>query len=107
MHFFSHFGAALAFVLLASASPLEPRGKSTFTVHEGVVKANKLSGPAAVAAVYGKYNRTPPPDVKAAAANNDGTVTATPEQYDSEYLCPVNIGGQVLNLDFDTGSADL
>ena len=26
---------------------------------------------------------------------------------DSEYLCPVTIGGQTLNLDFDTGSSDL
>lgn len=107
MHLFPHLAIALAFSLLTTASPLEKRGKSTFTIHQGIVKPNKLSGPAAVAAVYGKYNRTPPPDVKAAAANNDGTVTATPEQYDSEYLCPVNIGGQVLNLDFDTGSADL
>lgn len=29
------------------------------------------------------------------------------EQYDQSYLCPVTIGGQTLNLDFDTGSADL
>jgi hypothetical protein len=28
-------------------------------------------------------------------------------QYDSEYLCPVTVGGQMLNLDFDTGSSDL
>jgi hypothetical protein len=36
-----------------------------------------------------------------------GTVTATPEDGDIEYLSPVTIGGQTLNLDFDTGSADL
>lgn len=29
------------------------------------------------------------------------------QQYDSEYLCPVTVGGQTLNLDFDTGSSDL
>jgi len=46
-----------------------------------------------------------PADVAAAAAQ--GSVAATPEQYDSEYLCPVGIGGQTLNLDFDIGSADL
>jgi aspergillopepsin I len=28
-------------------------------------------------------------------------------QYDSEYLCPVTVGSQTLNLDFDTGSSDL
>lgn len=106
MYRISHFGFGLACVLLACASPLEPRRKTTFTVHQGVVKP-KLSGPAALVSVYGKYNRIPPPDVKAAAASNDGTVAAIPEEYDSEYLSPVNIGGQVLNLDFDTGSADL
>lgn len=28
-------------------------------------------------------------------------------QYDQAYLCPVSLGGQTLNLDFDTGSSDL
>lgn len=39
--------------------------------------------------------------------NEDGEVTATPEADESEYLSPVTVGGQKLNLNFDTGSADL
>ncbi|EMC91743.1 hypothetical protein BAUCODRAFT_79696 [Baudoinia panamericana UAMH 10762] len=35
-----------------------------------------------------------------------GEVVATPEENESEYLEPVTVGGQVLNMDFDTGSAD-
>lgn len=42
-----------------------------------------------------------------AAASDDGTVTANPTEYDSQYLEAVTIGGQQFQLDFDTGSADL
>ncbi|KAJ4416277.1 hypothetical protein N0V85_002346 [Neurospora sp. IMI 360204] len=44
---------------------------------------------------------------KAAAGTEAGAVTATPEQDDVEYLAPVKIGGQTINLDFDSGSSDL
>ncbi|KAI1810470.1 acid protease [Poronia punctata] len=42
-------------------------------------------------------------------ANNNGTgiVPNQPEANDVEYLSPVSIGGQQVNLDFDTGSSDL
>ncbi|TVY82469.1 Aspartic protease PEP3 [Lachnellula suecica] len=49
-------------------------------------------------------------NVTAAATNataGSGIVTATPEQGDVEYLSPVNIGGQTMNMDFDSGSSDL
>src|SRR5277367_3397440 len=63
------------------------------------------AGPVALKNALVKYGAAVPENVAAAAAQ--GSVIATPEQYDSEYLCPVDIGGQTLNLDFDTGSADL
>ena len=95
--------SALAIVALANASPIR-RAKQAFTVHQGVAKPF-VPGPVLLMKAYEKFGATPPSDVAAAAAT--GSVTATPEQYDSEYLCPVSIGGQTLNLDFDTGSADL
>ena len=36
-----------------------------------------------------------------------GDVTTTPEPQDVEFLSPVEIGGQTINMDFDTGSSDL
>ncbi|KAH6609804.1 hypothetical protein Trco_003150 [Trichoderma cornu-damae] len=41
------------------------------------------------------------------ASGQVGSVTNTPEGNDVEFLSPVKIGGQTLNLDFDTGSSDL
>ena len=106
MRFLEQLSAASALLALASGSPVEKR-KSSFTVHQTVAKPFIKSGPAAVAAVYAKYGATPPQDVINAAAANDGTVTTNPTEYDSEYLTPVSVGGQTLNLDFDTGSSDL
>lgn len=41
------------------------------------------------------------------AAKQQGSVTASPEQYDQAYLSPVTLGSSQVMLDFDTGSADL
>ncbi|KAK8075019.1 aspartic peptidase domain-containing protein [Apiospora hydei] len=92
-------------------------------------------GPLAMARAYSKYGVEFTDDLLAAierlleelglgnngsgngAGNDDssnstsgqGEVAALPELFDSEYLCPVQIGTppQTLNLDFDTGSSDL
>jgi aspergillopepsin I len=95
--------SVLAVVSLAAATPIR-RVKQAFTIHEDVAKPF-TPGPVQMWKTYQKYGVVPPADVLAAATG--GSVAATPEQYDSEYLCPVTIGGQTLNLDFDTGSADL
>lgn len=103
--------AAWALSSLAAASPIElveQRDlKQAFTIHQSVPKQWILSGPAAVLSTYRKFSKPAPQDVVAAAAANDGIVSASPTQYDSQYLTPVTIGGQTVNLDFDTGSADL
>lgn len=108
MGFIKTLGAASALISCVSAVPLdlEKRG-AAFRLDQTVQKPFILSGPTLMAKTYAKYGKAVPAVIAAAAANNDGTVTATPEEYDAEYLCPVTIGGQSLNLDFDTGSSDL
>ena len=107
MCFIWQLSAALCLWAHASASPVERRDiQESFTVDEAVLKPLK-SGPSALLSTYLKFNKEAPADVVAAASANDGTVITDPTKYDSSYLTPVTVGGQTLNLDFDTGSADL
>ena len=97
--------STLAALIAAKPVPRAVPTKKGFTVNQSVAKPFQ-PGPVQVQKAYNKYKRPVPADVAAAAAG-DGSVVNTPEQYDAEYLSPVTIGGQTLNLDFDTGSADL
>ncbi|CAD0089278.1 unnamed protein product [Aureobasidium mustum] len=66
--------------------------------------AASAAAPAATDAPSSSYAAPAP------AANKDdetGEVAATPADNGAEYLSPVTIGGQKLNLNFDTGSSDL
>ena len=105
---------ASAFVSFTWASPLVKRQTKKFSVTQSVPKPFKVAGPIALARAYGKYANVGakvPAVVQAAAVNasqfDNGAVPASPEANDLEYLAPVTIGGQTLNLDFDTGSSDL
>lgn len=96
--------STLAGVVLAAPTARQPT-KRGFTVDQKIPKP--YQAPAVqLQKAYQKYNVAVPEDV-AKAAKGDGSVAATPEQGDIEYLSPVEIGGQTMTLDFDTGSADL
>ncbi|KAG2171163.1 hypothetical protein JADG_010902 [Aureobasidium aubasidani] len=103
--------AALAAVAaVAVASPIEPRANIKFSVPQVSTGNTKVAAPPlALSKAIHKYNGTPPTVVQAAAAaaQQSGSVTANSYNGDSEYLCPVSVGGTTLNLDFDTGSSDL
>ncbi|KAK5685075.1 hypothetical protein LTS10_003150 [Elasticomyces elasticus] len=111
MHTFITSAALVASASVAFAAPAQLVGRSTFQVKQ--VAAGKVyrPGPVAMMQTYNKYAKVgavaPSVVSNAAAALQSGSVAANPEQYDESYLCPVQVGGQTLNLDFDTGSADL
>lgn len=107
MQFIKKLSAGLFLSAISLASPVERRDiKQFFTIDEAVPQPLK-SGPSALLSTYIKFDKPAPDDIVAAAAANDGIVSADPTKYDSSYLAPVVIGGQTLMLDFDTGSADL
>jgi aspergillopepsin I len=97
--------AGAAFAAPTAAPTAHQSAKRGFTVHQKIAKPYQAPV-LQLQKAYQKYNVAVPEDV-VRAAQADGTVAATPESGDVEYLSPVNIGGQTLNLDFDTGSADL
>ncbi|KAI7348256.1 aspartic protease pepB [Hortaea werneckii] len=106
--------SSAAFVALAtftSAAPAQLAGRETIQIKQVAHGSVPRIGPIDMMKTYEKYARIgaqAPEDVKlAAAAVQSGSVKANPEAYDISYLSPVQIGGQTLMLDFDTGSADL
>jgi aspergillopepsin I len=90
---------------LAAAAPTATQ--SGFTINQVAVPRTKAR--AAPVAEYAralrKFKANVPPTVAAAAES--GTATNTPVSGDEEYITPVSAGKSTLNLDFDTGSADL
>ncbi|EOA87041.1 uncharacterized protein SETTUDRAFT_135600 [Exserohilum turcica Et28A] len=130
---FIFFVALLAAVALAVPSPKIQ--KRSFKVPRQLNTAHPTgpNGPAALRKVFRKYNFQMREDfmvkdgfisfskqsqdnvttesAAAAAApggtNKTGTVAANPANNAALFLSPVDVGGQTLNLDFDSGSSDL
>jgi len=63
----------------------------------GATFSNSTSNTTSASAVNGTSNGTA----------TSGVVIASPAAGDVEYLSPINIGGQIINLDIDSGSSDL
>ncbi|KAI9711245.1 MAG: Type I transmembrane sorting receptor [Bogoriella megaspora] len=110
MHFTSSVVAVAALAQIAVASPRyhHSQSHSHFKISQ-VATGRKFTrnGAQSVMKTYQKFSKTVPSHVQAAAAAVSGAATTTPEPNDQEYLTPVTVGNNTLNLDFDTGSADL
>ncbi|KKY30766.1 putative secreted aspartic proteinase precursor [Diaporthe ampelina] len=127
------FGAYLVALLatsaeLASGLPQrvgtdKSRGGQTISVPVKRNAVSKKHPAVALAKVYSKYGKEMPTRLKTIVRNHragvgmastkrsttEGSVSAVPEQYDTEYLADIQIGTppQTLPMDFDTGSSDL
>jgi hypothetical protein len=105
------FGAAVSQAAPATVPITGLVGSSHFTV-PAIHNPNYVrNGTAAMLKAYAKYNLKPTREMPAVFTESlmrrqDGSVPAVPND-GSEYLVPVTIGGEPLNLDFDTGSSDL
>jgi len=75
--------------------------KASKTASAGAAKSTGSTG------ASGSSSNSTTTNSTASAGTGIGIVTATPEQGDVEYLSPISIGGQTMNMDFDSGSSDL
>lgn len=99
--------SALALSAVAAAAPTSARSK--FTLNQVAVKKPASPPAAKYAKALAKFHAPIPVHVAAAAAagSQSGSATNEPTADDEEYVTPVTAGNSQLNLDFDTGSADL
>ena len=105
------FGATVSQAAPAPVPKAGFFGSSSFSVPAVHNDHYVRNGTAALLKAYAKYNLKPTREMPEAFTSSlrkrqDGSVTAVPND-GSEYLVPVTIGGEPLNLDFDTGSSDL
>ncbi|KAL4920543.1 aspartic protease pep1 [Aspergillus aurantiobrunneus] len=97
---------AFGLAAVASAAPTNTPGLG-FTIDQLLkpILGRGINLPQMYGNSLAKYGAPVPSHVRDAMGH--GSAVTTPEEYDVEYLTPVDIGGTTLNLDFDTGSADL
>lgn len=104
----------IALVLTAQAAPSSEKVSAGSFSLPAIHTANR-NGTAAMLKAYKKFNLIPtqdfPPsfwnELHVSRKRQDSSAPASPDSTNSEYLVPVTVGGQKLNLDFDSGSADL
>lgn len=120
----------LCFTVLLLSISAAPHGGS-YKIHRRAVASGPKNGVMVLEKAYRRRNWTPPEGLGAAVAFHEdvvanpvhstikedvaiggggtgsGTVTAKAYGTNTEYLCPVQIGEQIFNMDLDTGSADL
>ncbi len=98
--------AAVGLAAVASAVPTSnPRQGFTLDQILSPKSSHGINFPKMYGKSLSKYGAPIPARLR--DAEGHGTAVTTPQEYDIMYLTPVNVGGTMMNLDIDTGSADL
>ncbi|KAK6384428.1 uncharacterized protein PV06_10933 [Exophiala oligosperma] len=111
---------ALLFITTAFSSPIRQKQKRSFKIPRIPQPNYKPNGKAAYKRALFKFgfgdisfqpNGEIATRIQAATnasvdATEDGQTAATPSQNDAQFLSPVNVGGQTLVMNFDSGSSD-
>lgn len=118
-HFQSFIFVALLITAVLAAPTQHLRHKRSFKVPRIQQHNYVPDGTSALRKAYKKYgfgnldtlrNISLTPKVAAATGpgneTEDGEVSASPTQNDAEFLSPVSVGGQMLVMNFDSGSSD-
>ena len=113
----------LNLILATSAAPQQLKPRSFKIRRQATGTTRVRNGIAEMGKAYQKFGFPVPDDMSLAitqsnvqapanatektAAKQQGSTDAKPQQGDSEFLSLVDIGGQTIMMDFDTGSSDL
>jgi len=97
-----------------STNPMNFSTERSFSLPASRNPSHVRNGTAALLQAYRKFNikptlNMPPEFTRALFSRSPNAITGSTPAYDSHstYTVPVDIGGQILDLHFDTGSADL
>lgn len=107
---FAWLSALLSFAVLSipiTEKPSPARGFTIYQVSNPHFIANGTQHLKVAYAKYQSYGSSSHNNSIAGPTSAPDEVVATPVAADSEYLVPVTINGQDLNMNMDTGSSDL
>lgn len=96
--------AAIYGMFAAVLSVAQQDIKKPFTFRRSTPRSSLKSRPAPVLPRYNRFKKSVPEHVSARAATSTGTIIVSPNDFDHDYLMPITIGGQTLNVLLDTGS---
>lgn len=103
MFFFNPLNAVAVYIMFAVVLSIAQEDvKKAFTARRTTPRSTLKSGSASVLSTHNKVKKPVPKDLSTIAATRKGTIIVSPINFDHDYLTPITVGGQILNVVFDT-----